>query len=402
MSKYSALIKRATSATTALALSLASLTPAVMLGSRASAGQMNERFISMSNSKLGQSSVSYTVSFKPTVTTTIKRIVVDFCEGSPIVNLDCTNEMDTMVTPTSGTSSVLLNAGGGQSFDITGTSSGSNEVILSSATGRSITSANSDIVSFVISGITNEAADAGTFYARIVTYDSERASYADNNTGTYLDAGGVALATTNNVTINARVQEQLSFCVGSTSSYAAISDCSTGWTNSTVDLGVLDNTTTSTSASGNTTRDGNGLEGAFFVSTNAFYGVKIYYTSPNSLKTAAVSEANCEEGTTAPADQCINSDAAAYAFPSAGTEKFGMSLAAFDDNANPDGEGTISASNSYGTGYAWNTTAATEIASTTGVIAEEVGQLLFKGNAAITTPSGYYTTSANFVAVAKF
>lgn len=401
MSKYSALIKRASNATAALALTLASLTPAVMLGSTAKAGQMSERFISMSNSKLGASS-SYTVSFKPTATTTIKRIVVDFCEGSPIINQDCSNEMEDMAVPTSGTISVLLNGGSGTNFTVSGTDATTDEVILSSATGRSVSSANSDVVSFVITGITNESTTAGTFYARLVTYDADNTAYADNNVGTYIDAGGVALSTTNDVTINARVQEQLSFCVGATSAYTGVSDCSTGWSGQTVDLGVLDNTTTSTSATANTARDGNGLEGAFFVSTNAYYGVKVYYTSPNSLKVSGVLEANCEEGTTSSTDQCINSPAASAAFPSAGTEKFGMSIPNFDDNANPDGEGTMSASNDYGTGYAWNTTAATEIASSTGVIAEEVAQLLFKGNAAITTPSGYYTTSANFVAVAKF
>lgn len=400
MSKYSALLKRASSVTSVVALSLASIAPTVMLAGTAKAGQMSERFISMSNSKLGASS-SYTVSFKPTVTTTIERIVVDFCEGSPIIGADCTNEMEDMVVPTSGTVSVLLNGAGGESFTVSGTDGTTDEVILSSATGRSVSTANSDIVSFVITGITNESTTAGSFYARIVTYDADNASYADDAVGSYIDAGGVALSTTNDITINARVQEQLTFCAGATDLYTGISDCSTGWNGQTVDLGVLTSGTTATSPVSIAT-DGNTYEGAFFVTTNAFYGVKVYYTSPNSLKTSAVLEANCEAGTTANTDQCLNSVGTAAAFPSAGTERFGMSLPLFDDNDDPDGEGTMSASNDYGTLYAWNTTAQTEIASSTGVISQEVGQLTFKANAAATTPSGYYTTTANFVAVAKF
>lgn len=402
MSKYSALLKRASSVTSAVALSVASIAPTVMLAGTAKAGQMSERFITMSNSKIGESA-SYTVSFKPTSTTTIKRIVVDFCEGSPIINADCSDEMDSMVTPTTGTANVSVTGESDVSFAVTGTSSGSNEVILSDATtGAVVSAANSDVVSFTIAGITNETTTPGSFYARIVTYDSATASYADNNVGSYIDAGGVALSTTNDVTINARVQEQLTFCVGATAASSDITSCADGdWSGQTVDLGVLTSGTTATTPVLATT-DGNVKEGAFFVTTNAFYGVKVYYTSPNSLKTSAVVEANCEAGTTASTDQCLNSVATAAAFPAAGTERFGMSLTGFTDNDNPDGEGTISASNDYGTLYAWNTTTQTEIASSTGVVSQEAAELTFKANAAATTPSGFYTTTANFVAVAKF
>lgn len=400
MSKYSALVKRASNATAALALTLASLTPAVMLGGSAKAGQMTERSIMMSNSKLSASS-SYTVSFKPTLTTTIKRIVVDFCEGSPIIGADCTNEMEDMVVPTTGTISVLLNGAAGTNFTVSGTDGTTDEVILSSATGRTITTAASDVVSFVIPGITNESANAGSFYARLVTYDADNTAYADNSVGAYIDAGGVALSTTEDITINARVQEQLTFCAGATVLYTGISNCSTGWNGQTIDLGVLTSGSTATTPV-STATDGNTYEGAFFVTTNAYYGVKVYYSSPNSLKAGVVSEANCEAGTTTSTDQCINSVGTAAAFPAVGTERFGMSVTNFNDNDNPDGEGTISASNSYGGSYAWNTTSQVEIASTTGVISQEVAQLTFKANAAATTPSGYYSTSANFVAVGSF
>jgi len=409
MSKYSALIKRASNATAALALTVASLTPAVMLGSSAKAGQMSERQILMSNSQINTAS-SYTVSFKPTATTTIERIVVDFCEDSPIIGDDCSDPMDTMVFPTTGTVSVLLNGANGINFTVSGTDGTEDEVILSAAdgSGRTVTAANSDVVSFVITGITNEIATPGSFYARIVTYETHNAAYADNNVGSYIDAGGVALATTSDITINARVKETLVFCVGATLDYNTITDCGTGWSNQTIDLGVLESATTATSPVDVIGTDGNDHEGAFLLTTNAFYGADIYYTSANSLR---VGETTCENGDTFSTDQCINADAVTAAFPSAGTEKFGMLVNSFRDNEIPDGEGSWSWADTngvtagtptYANGYGWDTDGQTLLGGTSSVVVNDVYQLTFKANVAATTPSGFYSTSANFVAVGQF
>src|SRR5438034_1320712 len=69
----------------AIAFIAALLVPA--LANKVAAGQVTSRSIQMSDSTVSASSVSYLVSFKPTVTSNIGGIVVDFCSGAstPIV-----------------------------------------------------------------------------------------------------------------------------------------------------------------------------------------------------------------------------------------------------------------------------------------------------------------------------
>lgn len=385
MSKYSALIKRATSATTALALSLASLTPAVMLGSRASAGQMTERKITVSNSDTGESG-TYAVSFKTSSATTIKAVFVDFCD-SPIIGSTCTKPTGLAVTA-AGNQTI---GDGAQTFTgaLTNTDRGAK---LTNATGETVSIG--ETIAFNLT-VTNPTA-TGTYYARILTYDSESASYSDTSPGSYIDAGGVALSATEDVTINARVQETLTFCVGADDNASGVTACN-GITSQIVDLGVLASGEESTSPVSSAT-DGNAKEGVFLLSTNAVNGAVVTYNSATSLR---VGSETCENGNTNTTDQCINSDIAGFDFVT-NAEKFGMRITAITDNDNPSGESTLAATAPYGTLFAWDTDGATQVASVGGVVSEDVATLTFKGQSAITTPSGYYTTSANFVATATF
>ncbi len=76
----------------------------------------------------------------------------------------------------------------------------------------------------------------GSYFVRITTY-------SDTAWATPVDSGVVAYAIVNQLTINARIQEVLNFCVGATAVDDATtspgSDCS-GISGTTVDIGVLD------------------------------------------------------------------------------------------------------------------------------------------------------------------
>lgn len=357
MSKYSALIKRASNATAATALALASLTPAIMLGGSAKAVQIENRSITMSTSKDGTAS-SWTVNLGGTWDA--DNIDLWVC-NSPIIGSNCYD-------PAGTATQTLVN-----SAQITGKVEG---------------------VSF---NTTNPAVNGGpgTFYVRIHDTDTD-------------DWGAVALSTTNDVTINARVQETLTFCVGTNANVAANVTSCAGLSGSTIDLGILASNDESTTPVSSTT-DGNGKEGGFLLSTNAYNGAVVTYTSAHGL---AVGETTCENANTNVTDQCINSLSAGFDFAS-NTEKFGMSITNVNDYEQVAGESHLKGTSPYNNYvddynlsasglYAWNTTAATEIASTTSVVATDIATLQFKGQSAITTPSGFYSTSANFVATATF
>jgi len=370
MSKYSALVKRASNATAALALTLASLTPAVMLGGTAKAAQLTSRSVTLSNSKFSATSVTYTVGF--TASQTYDTVVVDICD-SPLFDVICA-------------------APAGVDFD-TVTAGQQNQKTLGSLSG--IIGANTH----TITGVTNPSG-VGTFYARITT-----------KTGaTTKDTGSVALSTTNDLTINARVQEQLSFCVGAvddadlSGTAGADSDffnCGDSEFSSAgvVDLGVVSSGGTSTSPVTNTTYSGNEDTGVFMIQTNAIGGAEVNYTSAGRLKIGG----ECADDLSL-VDQCFNS---AENYTAWSAEKFGMSLEAPKKGGARTDSGTanLTRDTAYDSEYNWNNSnsVADRIAHTGSTVADwEFAVMTFKARAAATTPTGSYTTSANFVATATF
>jgi hypothetical protein len=203
-----------------MAALLAVITLPVFQPKAGAAEQLQSRFIQMSDaSPSGGSivgspgsgaSVTYQVGFT-VVTTGANSIVIDFCDG-PIIG-------DTCNAPTG-----MVATGATLGTTVTG------EVVI--ASGWSVTAASASQIriadddtanpmtavqqSFNITGITNPST-IGTFFARILTFDNETfGTYtgpAGVNVGNYLDYGGIALSINRVITITARVQEQLTFCV---------------------------------------------------------------------------------------------------------------------------------------------------------------------------------------------
>ena len=284
--------------------------------------------------------------------------------------------------------------------------------------------------SITFTGLTNFGTANKSYYPRIRLY-------SDNTAATFttlVHDGAVAQSTSQTLTVNARVQEVLSFCVGSTAiddaTSSIVTDCSTA-TGTSVDLGVVTSTAISTTPVA-PANNGDNKNGYAMVLTNAQNGVVIGYkavqdTSSGKLK---VTGATCSGTSTT--DQCFNSQGGTQGTFTAGTENFGMTIAGINCNSVPaaayscvfatgttnlqpltnyiGGAYTNGTSGTYGatSGFAWVDTGAstTNIASSASssvkVVADEALVLKFAATAQITTPTGQYQAQADFIATPTF
>lgn len=432
--KTSSILYQRYLAIAAAAVLLLAVAMPVLITSRANAGQVTERFIRLSSSKVGQTSTTYFTSFKVTSTSVIRGIVVEICQNSPLVGITCTTTNGVTATPTSGTIT-FTNAGssGDATFEVHANSTSTGRLITTDSDGATggdgLTPVPAAALTFSFtatnpSGTAAQAGDYGTFYARILTYGvaATAEAYTSTAPGTHLDDGGVALSTAKQLTVSARVQEQLEFCVaaitGTIDSNAEVpANCATADFNQSaqtaVDLGVVDSGAASISpvvaGSG-----GNDRNGGVLVRTNAFNGATISYfaeqdTSSGRLKVtgAACSGSSGFDAGSSEVDQCFNSSTTQTSFAGTG-EKFGMTAQKyFNATTNNltrdtayDGDGTA------GGGFAWDQSGtnnpATTLASSTTVLDYELLVLRFAARSAATTPTGTYNVTSTYIATATF
>lgn len=367
-------------------LAFAAIAP-VFLAQTAEAAQMGDRSITMDSSLTTETNATYTVSFVTSTTASLNGMVVAFCSGSdsPIIGDACS-------TPTSmdvATGTALANQSGVTDWTIDGTNSSANVLVLD-RTAASV--ASSTTVSFDLTGVTNPST-TGTFYARILTYDNAgQDSYTPGTPGTHVDDGGIALSTANQIDITARVQEQLTFCVGNADANTS-NDC-TDISGSSIDLGVLDPTNVniaSDTASANT--DGEGSAYAR-VSTNAQQGAVVQYSA------SALSDGTND----------INAVGATEASVDAGTEEWGIAVNNVDttDGTTTNLDATANYDNDVG--YAFQADTLTTIADSTltgtgaadYVLDNEQLEIDFAASVSPTTPTGLYQTTFSFIATGTF
>lgn len=264
-----------------------------------------------------------------------------------------------------------------------------------------------------IGGLTNNANENTTFFARIRVY-SDNTESGGIFTAQPAHDGTVAGSTAQVLTVNARVQEVLQFCIGAETQTNVTAWTGSGTscgsiTNSVVDLGAVE----SSGATVTPDADGNNSDGIMMLRTNAVNGASIVYrsileTSSGALKIAGQSCSSTDITTGSKTDRCFNSSTAGNALTGTGVEGFGMRLVNVD-TASETPTANLSASTPYssGTDYSWNDTGATTlIASSTGaserVVDDEAFQLRFGARSALTTPTGQYTVSAEFIAAAVY
>jgi|SRR5688572_17053780 len=224
----------------------------------------------------------------------------------------------------------------------------------------------SGVVNIQWTGATNPTADNTTFYLRVTTYSD--AAYT-----TAVDTGTVAVSTAEQITVNATVDETLTFCTGTSGITNA--SCS-GATGSAVNLGTLTPSTTGASTS------------QIGVSTNASSGYAI--TVSGTTLTSGSNEVDALAAQTASAQ---------------GGEQFGLNLR---DNATPNigtdvsGSGTAAATANYNTADQYRFVSGDIIASKNSADAHRLFTVSYIANVAGNTPAGAYTTNLNFVATATF
>lgn len=424
--------KRSSSALMVAAMVLSVATP-LLLSGKANAATITERKITMSSSKRGQTNATYTVSFKPATTGNVDGVVVEFCANNPLIGTACTapnvgNTLEGFTAATAAAAGWTLNG-----------ASDSNTVILT-RTAAAMTSGVAETVT--LTGITNPNPTTpapASFYARILTYNTGAASYTDTAPGTHVDEGGIALSTASQLTVNAQVQEELEFCVGTVDN--TVVDAATAvtfgantcagaaytGTSPTVNLGVV-STSGVTISPVSTTTSGNNSNGAVLIRTNGANGASITYFAeqdsgsgrlkvPGAACTNAATTGDFDDSSTN-TDQCFNSNATQSDFTVTAlrqTEEFGMTSSAvirptgstttnLVRDTNYDGDGTAAG------GFAWqsNGTTTTLASSSAGatvgdrVLDYEMLILNFAARAAATTPTGQYAVTSTYVATTTF
>lgn len=229
------LLRRSAAALSALAFVFAAGLPALP-GSHVSADQVSARSLKMSDTTPGASTnVQYLITFTTApLAPQTESLIIDFCSDTPLVGATCAFDagvtVPTLTAPTVSGGGTPTTANG-RTLKVTG-----------------LTMAGNTTYSFTITGGIANPSALGTFYARILTYNN---SDADNyvpatntgdptTTGTYVDYGGVALSTVQQINITTRVMESLTFCASKVNidgtAGALFDDCSEA-TAPTLDIG---------------------------------------------------------------------------------------------------------------------------------------------------------------------
>jgi hypothetical protein len=385
----------------------------------ASAAQLSARSIRMSDSSTSGGAISsgvgsgtnvkYTVQFTTTSTSTpIAGIVIDFCSNSPLPGESCT--APTGFNVNRSTTQIYNQTGlGTGTMAVTTTDTTNHRIIITRASPANP----SATMSFELgsglaggNGITNpsgvSSTAAYTFYARIYTYGTQAAAngHTSANASGYVDLGGVALAIATVITITARVQETLTFCMSAASPSA---NC-TSITAPAVTLGhgtgvtkVIDATVIDT--------------GVIYsqLSTNADGGAIVRLRTSTSCgglssdggTTCDIPPANSGLGVAAGNPNSTSTDM------DAGTAGFGLAIAAGSGMTTAAPYGGAAASNYYGmdsTTVSNNVTTVTgsQVLSSIGPVNNSTSTWTFAATASNTTAAGIYSANMSAIATGTF
>ncbi len=407
---------------------------------RASAAQLTSRKVTINNSKVSVTDVEHIFSYTIGNTTSTKAgIIYEFCT-TPLGTCTLPTGMvvqaathDSQASwPTNGTAftaHAVANEG-----DCTMTTNAymmcfeRDETVATGVTGGAVT--------HTISGITAPSA-VQSVYVRISLYSDDDFGSGDKiqSSGTD-DAGVVAEAFVDQLTISGRVQERLDFCMAAIDDDdtlpANVSTC-TALTDSGIDIGTVDNTSISRSpVEPSATNGADDDYGIAMINTNASNGVVLAYYADaatsvsggdtDQLRAFRVLPANCDATETI-VDQCINSaeddaDGSTFAI---NTENFGMYVPCINvtqgsttglgsvpdryngtDNSVAEG-GNCEGAETSNLQYAWRDSAVADtLASSASVVDDEIVKLNFAAAAASTTPTGTYVVLSIFIATATY
>lgn len=376
------------------ALVLATVTPG-LVPAFASAAQVTERSVQLSNSSKEMDGVSYQVKF--TSVGAAKAVVLDFCSNSPLISSECT-------VPVGFTVGGATVSGGDFALS-TGDASAANTLV---ATG---TIAATTAITVNVNDVTNPDA-AGPLYVRILTYDgadtaaaeAKAHDYVDTTIGDAQDQGSAAVSITDTVGVSAAVRETMTFCVSGGAITAG--SCGGTLTAPTIRLGEgtgAEKALVSTALS----------EGSIFsqISTNAATGAVV------SLKSSATDCGGLLRAGEPDVAEACNITPALGDGVAAGEAKFGVRVASATDPAGGNSNGTFRA---YGDVpyYSDSVFKLNYVAlNGTGVTSPYGDQFLDTDDAPVNnknveitfgasvtnqTPAGLYSTDLSLIATGKF
>lgn len=277
--------------------------------SGANASQLTNRFQSVTSAAPSATSVSYTFQFRLPSSTAIQAMEFQFCT-SPIGQ--CNGTAGTTIPTISGGAYGSINANWTNStafgsYTVTTNNSGggsatNNQIQVTRTQAASESQSGSNDRSVTFTGMTNPSTANNSYYVRMRLY-------SDSSATTLVHDGAVAQATSQTLTINARVQEVLQFCVGRTTvddaTTSVAGDCSS-MSGTSVDLGIIDSAGVNVTPV-SSTYGGDGYNGAAMVRTNAQNGVTIDYYSGQDTSSGKLKVAGASCSGTSVTDQCFNS-----------------------------------------------------------------------------------------------
>ncbi len=347
MTKIKQLLKRSAYALIVLAF----IAAPVLNATRTSAAAITARSVTLGSSA-PSAVTTYAFTFTvPTTATTVQ--AVSF--------VPCTTASGACTTPSSwsgsgATASQPSSAGLGDTTGWTTGASTSTELRMTKAANG--TAPTSTPVTVTFSGVTNPNTSNSTFFLRITTFS------AVGFTGP-IDTGTVAASTAGVITVNATVDEALTFTLAQ----------------STVTLSPSSITTAAASTGTST----------LVASTNATSGYAITYSSPNALKPAGgTALASYSSSTSTPGTEGFGINLKTNTTPSVGSNPTGGSGTAF---------GVYNTANQFS--FVGSNTA-TKIAEATGPSNSTTYTVSYVANIAATTPAGAYTTTFTYVATPNF
>jgi hypothetical protein len=393
---------------------------------KAAAAQVTNRSIEMTDAASSGTSVTtgvgsgtnvtYRVSFTA-IAASAQSLIIDFCSQTPLMNASCTRPAG-MTTNAAALAAVSGDIGTGWSIDTTPPNP------LTQVNGRIMLTSDGahDIAPgpqvFDLTGITNPST-VGSFYARIYTFSNTTyGTYADPDAGVdpagagdFVDFGGIALSTVNVITITARVQEQLTFCITKATGFT---DCSDAAVSAAANLPaiVLGHTVNGIQVLDSGAVDTGTINSQ--LSTNATNGAVVRMRNSN-LTCGGLSADN---GTTC-AIPAINAGAATASAMTAGTAAFGLFVSSSTLGTN--GIGALTPTAAYHNGshvtvpgdvwYGMDTGTANDnvtstfgstLCSTPSPVYRVNNSYTFAATAALTTPAGIYTANLSMIATGTF
>jgi len=387
MSNVQQIIKRNAYAFAAGLFLLAAAVPSIVLPRLASAAQVQSRSIQLSTAAPSQSAI-YNIKFNVASNYTMRGIIVDFCDGtsgSPIIgSSNCTLPGGDMVVGTTIDSMTANSIDVASSWSAATLNSG-RTLSLTNATGTAV--ASPQTVDIAVSGFTNTS-EVGTFYARILTYNTDSISgYTATNTLTYQDSGGVALSISPNIGVTATVQETLMFCVRGDEPTAQCGNSATPGSPLAPNV-VL--------GSGNPS----------VLSTNSVDTAPVYFQLSTNAANGAI--VRLKGDTLKSGTNSIPAiGGTAVDLGDAGDEGFGLRVGAGTVLANS--EGSINGEPPYNDGANWAFNSANTTSTYGDIIARSTGPVYdvnklveLAAKAKGSTPAGVYTTSLSLVAVGTY